>query len=298
MAELNVEELSFSWPRLRGKSRKTLEAISLSLKPGELVGLLGPNGSGKSTFLKNLLGFLKPAGGRVLFAEAPGLPGKELSPAERALRFSLTPQFSGLKASFTVTELVLMGRLPRLKDRWSGYSAEDRRKAAEVMEILGIASMAERNALTLSGGELQKVVIARCLAQEGDILLLDEATSGLDLNHSVEIMELMRRKADDEGTIILAALHDLNLASQYCDRLLVLKDGRVRFEGTPQEVLLESVVEEIYGIRAVIRRDENGRPVVLPKRAAERPALPQKADPRVAGAQDEPTQEEETRYVR
>jgi iron complex transport system ATP-binding protein len=285
MAELSVENLTFSWPRLRGTNRKTLEEISLSLKPGELAGFLGPNGSGKSTFLKNLLGFLKPDGGRVLFAG--DLPWKELSPAERALRIAFVPQLSGLKASFTVAELVLMGRLPRLKDRWSGYSAEDRRKAAEVMEILGIASMAERSVVTLSGGEMQKAVIARCLAQEGDILLLDEATSGLDLNHSVEIMELLRRKADEEGTIILAALHDLNLASQYCDRLLLLKEGRLRFQGTPQEVLTEQVVEEIYGIRAVVHIDENGHPVVLPRRAAPK-----------AKAREQELPQEEIVYVR
>jgi iron complex transport system ATP-binding protein len=258
---LDVENLSFSWPR-----RKTLEALSLSLRPGELVGFLGPNGSGKSTFLKNLLGYLKPSGGRILFA---GEEGKvELPPQERARRLSFVPQLSGARAAFTVAELVLMGRLPRLKDRWAGYSPEDKRKAAEVMETLGIASMADRNVATLSGGELQKAVIARCLAQEGDILLLDEATSGLDLNHSVEIMELMRRKADREGKIILAVLHDVNLASQYCDRILLLKDGRLRFEGTPAEALTEETLEEIYGIRVVVKTDENGRPVALPRRVS------------------------------
>jgi iron complex transport system ATP-binding protein len=231
-----------------------------------LVGFLGPNGSGKSTFLKNLLGYLKPSGGRVFF---DGEEGKvELSPGERARRLSYVPQTPGVRASFTVAELALMGRLPMLKDRWAGYGAEDRRKTAEVMEALGIAFLAERKVTTLSGGELQKVVIARCLAQEGDILLLDEATSGLDLNHSVEIMELMRRKADREGKIILAALHDLNLASQYCDRVLLLKDGRLCFEGTPAEALTEEALEEIYGIRAVVRMDENGRPVVLPRRSS------------------------------
>ncbi|MDR1909982.1 MAG: ABC transporter ATP-binding protein, partial [Spirochaetaceae bacterium] len=190
-------------------------------------------------------------------------------------------QFSGARAAFTVAESVLMGRLPHLKDRWAGYSREDRRKAAEVMELLGIADMAERNVTTLSGGEMQKAVIARCLVQEGDILLLDEATSGLDLNHSVEIMELLRRKADEEGTIILAVLHDLNLASQYCDRILLLKNGRLRFQGRPPEILTEDVVEEIYGIRAVVTADENNRPVVLPRRVS--PRAPAEAPARDTG---------------
>ncbi|MDR1909889.1 MAG: ABC transporter ATP-binding protein, partial [Spirochaetaceae bacterium] len=125
MPALNVENISFSWPR-----RRVLEALSLSLKAGEMTGFLGPNGSGKSTFLKNLLGYLKPSGGRILFAGEEGGPGLELSPAERARRLSLVPQFSGARAAFTVAESVLMGRLPHLKDRWAGYSREDRRKAA------------------------------------------------------------------------------------------------------------------------------------------------------------------------
>ena len=262
---LEIENLSFSWP-----GGKALEAVSLSLRPGELVGLLGPNGSGKSTFLKTILGYLKPSGGRVLFAGEGGMV--ELPNRERARRLSFVPQAPGARASFTVAELALMGRLPRLQDRWAGYSPEDRRKAAEVMEALGIAPLARRSLGTLSGGELQKAVIARCLVQEGDILLLDEATSGLDLNHSVEIMELMRRKARCEGKMILAVLHDLNLASQYCDRVLLLKDGRLRYEGTPAETLTEETLEEIYGIRVVVRLDENGRPVTLPRRAALAPA--------------------------
>jgi iron complex transport system ATP-binding protein len=293
---LDIENLSFSWPR-----RRILEAVSLSLKPGELVGFLGPNGSGKSTFLKNLLGFLKPSGGRILFAGESG-DRAELSPLERARRLSFVPQLSGMRASFTVGEMVLMGRLPRLKDRWAGYDQEDRQKAAEVMETLGIASMAERSVMTLSGGELQKAVIARCLVQEGDILLLDEATSGLDLNHSIEIMELMRRKAGEEGKIILAVLHDLNLASQYCDRVLLLKEGRLRFEGTPAEALTEETLEEIYGIRVAVRIDENGRPVALPRRAspaAERGAVgdARLVNTRPVGAPEIPGETKEASYV-
>jgi iron complex transport system ATP-binding protein len=129
--------------------------------------------------------------------------------------------------------------------------------------------MAERDVASLSGGEMQKVIIGRCLAQEGDILLLDEATSGLDLNHTIEIMELMRKKADDEGKTIVAVLHDLNLASQYCDRIVLLKNGRLRYEGDPRAILTEEVVEEIYGVRAAVKTDEHGRPFVLPRRAAD-----------------------------
>jgi iron complex transport system ATP-binding protein len=161
-----------------------------------------------------------------------------------------------------------MGRLPHIRDRWTGYGKEDKEKVEEMLRVLGISGMAERDVMSLSGGEMQKVIIGRCLVQEGDILLLDEATSGLDLNHSIEIMELMRKKADQEGKTIVAVLHDLNLASQYCDRIVLLKDGCLRYQGSPREILTEEVVEDIYGIRAAVKNDEYGRPFVLPRRAA------------------------------
>jgi iron complex transport system ATP-binding protein len=255
---LEAHNISFAY-----RDRAVLEEISLSLKPGELLGFLGPNGSGKSTFLKNLLGFLRPSRGRIVFSGEEAEPGRE----ERARRLALVPQSTGLRAVLSVRDLVLMGRLPHLRDRWAGYSKEDREKAEEALAALGLSPMADRNALSLSGGELQKVIICRCLVQEGDIILLDEATSGLDLNHTIEIMELMRRKARDEGKTIVAVLHDLNLAAQYCDRIVLLKNGRLRYQGLPAETLTAEVLEEIYGVRAAVKQDEYGRPVILPRRA-------------------------------
>jgi iron complex transport system ATP-binding protein len=254
---LDARNISFAY-----HERLVLNDISLSLKAGEFFGFLGPNASGKSTFLKNLLGFLKPAQGRIVFS------GAVLSRAERSRRLAFVPQNSRPPASLSVRDVILMGRLPHIRDRWAGYGKADREKVEETLTALGIADMADRDVLALSGGEIQKVIIGRCLAQEGDILLLDEATSGLDLNHSIEIMELMRKKADDEGKTIVAVLHDLNLASQYCDRIALLKNGRLHYEGSPREILTGEVVEEIYGIRAVVKADEYGRPFVLPRRAA------------------------------
>ncbi|MDR1098852.1 MAG: ABC transporter ATP-binding protein [Treponema sp.] len=255
---LEVQKISFAY-----RDRAVLEEISLSLRPGEFLGFLGPNGSGKSTFLKNLLGFLKPSRGRIVFSGADREPGRE----ERARRLALVPQNSGLRAALSVEDMVLMGRLPHLQDRWAGYSRVDREKVRDVLEALGLTHMAGRNVMSLSGGETQKVIIGRCLVQEGDIILLDEATSGLDLNHTIEIMELMRKKAGEEGKTIVAVLHDLNLAAQYCDRIVLLKDGRIRGEGPPGELLTGELVEEIYGVRAAVRKDEYGRPVILPRRA-------------------------------
>jgi iron complex transport system ATP-binding protein len=254
---LTAEGVSFAY---RGVS--VLEEISISLKPGEFLGFLGPNGSGKSTFLKNILGFLTPSRGRIVFSGTEAPPTRR----ERARRIAFLPQNPVLPGSLLVKEVIILGRLPRLQDRWAGYGRADRQKVWEVMEVLGIGDLAERKVTELSGGEQQKVIIGRCLVQEGDILLLDEATSGLDLNHTVEIMEFMRRKAGEEKKTILAVLHDLNLASQYCDRIALLKDGRLRYQGSPREIITAAVVEEIYGIRAVIQKDDEGRPVVLPKR--------------------------------
>jgi iron complex transport system ATP-binding protein len=265
---LEVQEISFAY-----HDRAVLEEISLSLKPGEFLGFLGPNGSGKSTFLKNLLGFLRPSRGRIVFSGAETEPRRE----ERARRLALVPQGSGLRAALSVRDLVLMGRLPHLRDRWAGYCRTDREKVEEALAALGLTHMADRNVMTLSGGEMQKVIIGRCLVQEGDIILLDEATSGLDLNHTIEIMELMRRKAGEEGKTVVAVLHDLNLAAQYCDRIVLLKDGRLRCQGLPAEVLTGEVVEEIYGVRAVVRQDEYGRPVILPRRSEGAGNIPREA---------------------
>ncbi|MDR2072079.1 MAG: ABC transporter ATP-binding protein [Spirochaetaceae bacterium] len=267
---LSVQNISFAY-----HDRLILNDISLSLKMGEFLGFLGPNGSGKSTFLKNLLGFLEPLRGRIVFygggppgTGEPDLPEGGTVPdrIERSRRLAFVPQNSRPVAALSVRELMLMGRLPHIRDRWSGYGKADKQKVEEVLTALGITGMAERNILSLSGGELQKVIIGRCLVQEGDILLLDEATSGLDLNHSIEIMELMRKKANGEAKTIVAVLHDLNLASQYCDRIVLLKNGRLRYEGSPAEILTEEVVEDIYGIKAVVKTDEYGRPFVLPRR--------------------------------
>jgi iron complex transport system ATP-binding protein len=248
--------LSFSY-----QNRPALEGISISFFKGDFTGLLGPNGSGKSTFLKNLLGFLKPSEGNVVFAGFSTPDAKTL-----AAHLAFVPQHAGVPAAMTVQDIVLMGRLPYLADRWAGYSREDREKTAAVLESLGLAEMAGRNITSLSGGELQKALIARALVQEGDIFLLDEATSGLDLNHAVEIMELMREKARSEGKTVIAVLHDLNLASEYCSRVVLLKKGQILFTGAPEEALTEDHIETVYGFRPLIVKDKGSRPFVLPRR--------------------------------
>jgi iron complex transport system ATP-binding protein len=258
---LCAEHIHFSY-----RDKTVLAGVDFTLQQGEVFGLLGPNGSGKSTCLKTVLGYLKPSSGRIVFARFGSLPYGLLVGKEVARRVAFVPQQTALHSAITVFEAILMGRLPHLADRWSGYGAEDKKSVREVVEALGLCDLVDRNVTCLSGGELQKVIIARCLVQESDILLLDEATAGLDLNHAVEIMEFMRRKAKEESKSIVAVLHDVNLASQYCDRIALLKKGRLRYIGTPEEVISETVLEEIYGIRAKIGYDDGGKPFVLPRR--------------------------------
>jgi iron complex transport system ATP-binding protein len=253
--DLEAQKIRFAY-----HNRETLKGISLSLRSGEF---LGPNGSGKSTFLKILPGYLKPLKGRIVFSGIPDPRSqKELS---RLLAF--VPQRPGLAMPLTVRELILMGRLPHLRSRWAGYDRGDRQKVDAVLAVLGIEGLANRDVTTLSGGEAQKVIIGRCLVQKGEVFLLDEVTTGLDLNHTIEIMELIRRKADEEGKSIVAVFHDLNLASQYCDRIVILKNGSVRSQGSPREILTEELVEDIYGIRALVLHGEDGKPIVLSRRA-------------------------------
>jgi iron complex transport system ATP-binding protein len=183
-----------------------------------------------------------------------------------------------------VRDLVIMGRLPHLRSRWAGYDAADRQKVAAVLSALGIEDLADRDVTTLSGGEAQKVIIARCLVQEGEFLLLDEVTNGLDLNHTIEIMELMRRKADEEGKGIVAVFHDLNLAAQYCDRIVILKEGSVRGQGSPEEILTEELVEEIYGIRPLVLPGKDGKPIILPRRDPKALPPPEKQEEGSASA--------------
>ena len=264
---LHVQNLSFSY-----QDRKILSGVDLSVAQGEIVGLLGPNGSGKSTLLKNVLGSLHPRSGRVVYHDfAPSSMGEpsstsSTSPRDVSRRVAFVPQQTALRSTISVFDAVLLGRLPHLVNRWAGFGAKDRRHVIDTLKSVGLLSFQHRDVTTLSGGELQKVIIARCLVQESKLLLLDEATSGLDVNHAIEIMELMREKADNEGKCILTVLHDINLAAQFCDRLVLLKDGTVYRWGTPQEVLIESVLNDVYGIPVIVNHDERGIPVIVPRR--------------------------------
>jgi len=250
------------------RRRIVLDGMNLRVHTGDFIGFLGPNGSGKTTFLKNLLGYLKSSSGTILCS---GMDIRSASPSDLSRAIAFVPQQTSLRSPITVTEAVVMGRLPHLKDRWTGYSKTDFNKTYEVISALGLSALAERPVTCLSGGELQKVVLARCLVQESDIFLLDEATAGLDLNHSVEIMELMRKKANNEKKAIVAVLHDINLACSYCDRIALIKGGKIRYEGPPAEVITADILEDVFSFRAKVGYLDDGTPFVLPRRGDEIP---------------------------
>lgn len=220
-----------------------LRDLNFTIQPGEFVGLLGPNGSGKTTLLKLMCGVLKPDRGKVL------LQGKDLAHAHRkevARTVSVLPQENYLDFPFSCLEVVLMGRSPYLKTfQWE--TATDLEIAHRAMKQTDSSEFANRDIRSLSGGERERVLLARALAQEPSILLLDEPTTHLDLKHQYEIYQLLQR-LHDQGLTIMVVLHDINFAAQACSRVLVLNESGIAADGSPQEVLQAERIGEIYGV--------------------------------------------------
>jgi iron complex transport system ATP-binding protein len=236
-----------------------LDGVSLSAVAGEVVGLLGPNGSGKSTLLRVISGALRPEAGSV---ELCGKPVGALSRRSAARIVAMVLPEGARDFPFRVEPLVLLGRAPYLGDlAWEG--AADLRIAREAMAMAGVAHLAERPFDELSLGERQRVLVAQGLAQEPRVLLLDEPASHLDIRHQVEIHALLERLAREKGMCIVAVSHDLNLAAEFCDRLVVLSRGRVRAEGTPEEVIAEPLLREVYETCVLVDRNpSSGAPRV------------------------------------
>jgi len=219
-----------------------LREVSLELGAGELVGLIGPNGSGKTTLLRVLSGLLVPSRGEVY------LDGQNLCAFDRrqvAQRVAVVPQELAMPFAFSAYEMVMMGRTPHVRPIL-GAGPRDRQVVAEKMELTATSALAERPFVELSGGEKQRVIIAMALAQEPQVLLLDEPTVHLDINHQVEILELIKRLNRRESLTVLATMHDLNLAALYFDRLILLDGGRVVASGSPAEVLRQESIRQVF----------------------------------------------------
>jgi iron complex transport system ATP-binding protein len=241
-------------------SRMVLSGIDLEVIPGEVLGVVGPNGCGKSTLIKGITSVLPLSGGEIL------LDGKsllKLSQNEIARCIAVVPQSASLPEAFTAFEIVLMGRTPHM-----GFLEYEKKKDIDIainsMKLTDTLHLSDRRAGELSGGEKQRLTIARALTQQPQIILLDEPTSHLDINYQVETLELISDLCKKEGLAVLAALHDLNLAAQYCDRIVMLNNGSIYVEGSPCQVVTAGNVKQVYGADVCISSHPvNKLPVTL-----------------------------------
>ena len=234
---------------------RILKGIDLDIGSQELVGVIGPNGSGKSTLLKCIYRVLKPTGGAVFL---DGKPLVEYSCRESARCIAVVAQHNYYNFDFSVRDVVLMGRSPH-KRALNRDTAEDYRIVAESLETVGMETFADRSFSTLSGGEQQRVILARALAQRTPCLILDEPTNHLDIKYQLQLMDLVRGL----DRTVIAAVHDLNIAAMYCDRLFAVKDGRVVGQGRPEELLTPTFIREVYEVDARVMTDEDGHLHIL-----------------------------------
>jgi iron complex transport system ATP-binding protein len=253
--------ISFEGVTVRYDSVPALSDLTEEIEPGEWVGLIGPNGAGKTTLLRTVAR-LVAHDGRI---EIDGAVVASLAPKRLARLVAYVPQQPELPADMTVGQYVLLGRTPHIG--YFGFeTAEDRGVCGELLESLDLIAMAARRLATLSGGELQRLVLARALAQQAPVLLLDEPTSALDLGRRVEALELVDTLRRERGLTVLSALHDLTLAGQFADRLILLGEGRAVARGKPDEVLTEDALARHFGASVRVIRTDDGDLVVVPQR--------------------------------
>ncbi len=236
---LEVKDISYSY-----NEQIIFENISFRVTHGEFIGIIGPNGSGKSTLLKNLYRTLKPKSGTIF------LDGKDLyklTSKKVAKKIGVVGQENTVPFDFKVEEIVAMGRSP-YKKLFSSDTIEDREIIKNSLRQIGMEAIANKNYSNLSGGEKQRVLIARVLAQQPEILILDEPTNHLDIHHQLQIFDLIKSLK----LTVLAAIHDLNIAALYCDKIFVIKNGKIYKSGSPEEVLTSQLIYEVYGIQADI----------------------------------------------
>jgi len=248
------------------RAENVLEDIDLHLAPGRFYGLIGPNGSGKSTLLDLLTATRSLRRGAILFQGRPlgGYAKKEL-----ARKIALVPQQFAMGFDFTVAEVVLMGRYPHIP-RFSNPKVRDLDLVDKAMRMMQIQSLRHRLITDLSGGEKQRVVVARALAQDTEVLVLDEATANLDIHHTIEIMRVIRSLVHEQGRTVIAAIHDLNLAAAFCDQVIVLKEGRIHRTGAVVDVLTSALITEVFQVEPEVQlalypsleRSPLGRPSV------------------------------------
>jgi iron complex transport system ATP-binding protein len=233
---------------------QALRGVDLRLDAGRYYGVVGPNGCGKSTLLDILAGVAKPKAGALLLLGRPldAYPRREL-----ARRIAYVPQEHRVNFPFTVAEVALMGRHP-YRGRFASPSAEDWRQVDEALLALELDALRDADVTAISGGEKQRAALARGLAQDTVALLLDEPTANLDIRHALDAQRLFRRRVREAERLVVAAMHDLNLAAAFCDELILMQAGRVYASGPVSEVLTTQRIEEVFGVRARVLREQGG----------------------------------------
>ncbi|WP_335940631.1 ABC transporter ATP-binding protein [Fusobacterium polymorphum] len=257
MAIINIEKLNYSYGR-----KEVLKELSLDIDENKLTGIIGPNGCGKSTLAKNIIKYIN---GKFKSFKIMDTDIRELTHKKIAQLISYIPQKSIIIPNISVFDYVLLGRFPLLKNSWDNYSEQDYEIVEKNINLLNIRELKDRNIETLSGGELQKALLARALAQEAKILLLDEPTSALDLNNAVEFMKILKNISIKKNISVIIIIHDLNLASLFCDSLIILKDGRFIEKGSPKEVINEENIKSVYNLDCKVCYNENDKPYIIPK---------------------------------
>lgn len=255
---MEAREASFSYVR----NNPVLNAVSLELRRGEILGVVGPNGVGKSTILKILSGYIRPLSGEILLG---GIPVRDMSDRERARRLALVPQNVYAPVPFTVADVIRMGRRARLS-RFSRLSTSDHEVIADTIDGFELGVIAERPISELSGGERQKTMIAAALAQEPEVLLLDEPTSHLDIGNSARVMQTLLEWRRAKNASLLLVTHDVQTAARCCDRIVMLSGGSVLTQGRPSEVLTVEILRQVYGRGVVMHTNpDDNLPVILPE---------------------------------
>jgi len=242
MTIFQLNRAEYSYP----DGTRAVQAMDLAVEQGRFYGIVGPNGSGKSTLLDLLLGYREPASGQALFRDIPLSSWRR---RDLAREIALVPQEFGLTFPFSVEEIVFMGRYPHIP-RFGTPGEQDREVVRRIMEQTGIRPYRDRSITELSGGEKQRAVIARALAQEANVLLLDEATSNLDIKHGLQLLHLVRQRRELHGATVVAVFHDLNQALRFCDELIFLKQGRLVHCGPAAEVATDETLERVFEVRA------------------------------------------------
>jgi len=233
------------------ENRNIINEISFSVSNGEFVGIIGPNGAGKSTLIKLILGLLKPDSGDIRI-ESRNI--KEYSPKELYKKFAFVPQENNLDFPITVLETVLLGRIPHLS-RFHLENDNDYKVAQEALAAAGIKDFSDRFSNQLSMGEKQLVTIAKALAQETNFIFLDEPTSSLDVSHTIQIMEILK-DLTAKGKTIVSAIHDLNTASRYCDKILIINNGSISGFGKAEEVFTKEIIQDAFKVNVNIQVSE------------------------------------------